>query len=79
LKKLVAFNKRIDSVETELRELKVKDDSKQSSSVRGSYNQGFNRGGVLMALFADELDKFNSIARISLLKVSKSLTVSYIC
>ena len=44
LKKLVAFNKRIDSVETELRELKVKDDSKQSSSVRGSYNQGFNRG-----------------------------------
>jgi hypothetical protein len=25
------------------------------------------------------LDKFNSIARISLLKVSKSLTVSYIC
>jgi hypothetical protein len=44
LKKLVAFNKRIDSMETELRELKVKDDSKQSSSARGSYNQGFNRG-----------------------------------
>lgn len=44
LKKLDPFNKRIDSMETELRELKVKDDSKQSSSARGSYNQGFNRG-----------------------------------
>lgn len=44
LKKIDAFNKRIDSMEAELRELKVKDDSKQSSSARGSYNQGFSRG-----------------------------------
>ena len=35
--KLDTFNTHIDSMETELRELK-------SSSVRGSYNQGFNRG-----------------------------------